>query len=198
MRSEEPQKLPLGKRGWREDLPGDGAMKYQLLNPFVDEPHGLVTVVIETPAGSQNKFDYNSEIDGFVLDRPIHSSLRYPFDYGFVPNTLARDGDPVDAVVIIAQPTFPGCIVRARVIGVMDMEDEAGDDEKIICTSLKDPRSAHITDIMQIAPHHLREMEHFFIHIKDLENEKWAKVHGFRGRAEALNVVKAGVLGAQP
>ncbi|MHB9099689.1 MAG: inorganic diphosphatase, partial [Syntrophales bacterium] len=153
-------------------------MNYEKLDPFFDEMTGIIRVVIETPAGSQNKYDFDNETGCFMLDRPIHSSLRYPFDYGFVPNTLAKDGDQVDAVVMIAQPTFSGCIVRARVIGVMDMEDEAGQDEKIICTPLKDPRTAHITDIEHIAPHHLREIEHFFIHIKDLEKNKWAKVRG--------------------
>jgi inorganic pyrophosphatase len=170
---------------------------FDTLTTFFSEGEGIVWVVVETPAESQNKYDFAPELNALILDRPIHSSLRYPFDYGFVPSTLAEDGDPVDAVVMIAQPTFPGCLVRARLVGVMDMEDEAGRDEKVICVPFRDPRTAHISDIKDIGAHHLREMEHFFIHIKDLEKDKWAKVNGFRGKCEALEVVRAGIQGAK-
>jgi inorganic pyrophosphatase len=164
------------------------------LNTFFDESNGIVNVIIETPAGSQNKYDYDSNSGFFILDRPIHSSLRYPFDYGFVPNTLAKDGDPVDAVIMINQPTFTGCLVRARVVGVMDMEDEDGGDEKIICVAMKDPRTSHIINIDNLPLHLTEELKHFFIHIKDLEKEKWAKVHGFRDREAAINIVRKGVI----
>jgi inorganic pyrophosphatase len=172
-------------------------MHIENLDPFFDESNGIIRVVIETPAGSQNKYDFDRQTGGFMLDRPIHSSLRYPFDYGFVPNTVAKDNDPVDALVMIAQPTFPGCIVRARVIGVMDMVDEAGQDEKIICVAFRDARTAHVAGISDIGPHQLREMEHFFVHIKDLEEGKWAKVKGFRDKIDAIEVIRAGMFRGQ-
>lgn len=163
------------------------------ISPFFDEARDLINVIVETPKGSQNKYDYDHTTGLFILDRPIHSSLRYPFDYGFVPNTLALDGDPVDIVLMINQPTYTGCLVRSRVVGVMIMEDEAGRDEKILCVADRDPRTSHITDIEHVPPHHLKELEHFFIHIKDLEKEKWARVEGFQGREVAISVIREGV-----
>lgn len=159
------------------------------LGPFFDQASGVVNVVVETPAGSQNKYDYDPQIGRFVLDRPIHSSLRYPFDYGFIPGTHAGDGDPLDAALVLNQSTFPGCVVHARVVGVMDMEDEDGRDHKLICVAATDPRMAHVQDVNQLPPHLLKEMEHFFIHIKDLEKQKWARVHGFRDRQSGLEVL---------
>ena len=166
---------------------------FEKISPFYDESKGIINVVVETPAASQNKYDYDPESGLFILDRPIHSSLKYPFDYGFIPNTLADDGDPVDVVLIIKQPTFTGCLVRTRVVGVMEMEDEDGKDEKIIGVALKDPRTSHMENIEHIPPHYQKELEHFFIHIKDLEKEKWAKVDGFFDRDKAIEIIIKGI-----
>lgn len=160
------------------------------LPPFVGAGNDLVWVVIETPTDSQNKYDYDSDLGAFILDRPIHSSLRYPCDYGFVPGTLAGDGDALDAILLISRPTFPGCVVKVQVVGMMEMADEAGTDEKIICVAASDPRHAHMKNIEDLPENLRRELEHFFVHIKDLESEKWAKVVGFRGRAEAIALIK--------
>ena len=163
------------------------------INPLPDATLGIINVVVETPGGSQNKYDYDEDSGLFILDRPIHSSLRYPFDYGFLPNTTAQDGDPVDVVVMINEPTYPGCLIPARVVGVMVMQDEAGGDEKILAVPTSDPRTSHIVDIQDVPPHSLKELEHFFIHIKDLEKEKWARVDGFYERTRAIAVIEKGI-----
>jgi inorganic pyrophosphatase len=169
------------------------AAQLHTISPLFNEELGIINAVIETPAGSQNKYDYDQVSGLFMLDRPIHSALRYPCDYGFIPNTLAKDGDPVDVVLMINQPTYPGCLVRARVVGVMIMEDEAGRDEKILSVSDRDPRLSHIMDIKDVPPNYLKELEHFFIHIKDLEQDKWAKVEGFDDKAKGISVVREGI-----
>lgn len=164
------------------------------LSPFVDDNHSLCRIIVETPANSQNKYDYDAELDVFTLDRPIHSSLRYPFDYGFVPGTQGGDGDPLDAILLIHQPTFPGCIVKVRVLGMMEMIDEAGPDAKIICVAASDPRQVHMADISDVPIAIQKELEHFFVHIKDLEGNKWAKVQSFRGRADAVALIERSIV----
>ena len=97
---------------------------------------GLVNLIVEIPAGSRNKYEYSAEAGVMVLDRVMHSSVRYPFDYGFIPNTLAEDGSPLDAMVIMAEPTFAGCLIKARPIGVLDLHDRGAYDGKIFCCLL--------------------------------------------------------------
>ena len=168
-------------------------VRFGTINPIFDEALGIINAVVETPAGSQNKYDYDPVSGLFMLDRPIHTSLRYPCDYGFIPNTLAKDGDPVDVILMINQPTFSGCLVLARVVGVMVMEDEAGMDRKILSVADSDPRASHIKDIQDVPQTFLAELEHFFVHIKDLEQEKWARVDEFRDKAMAILVIKEGI-----
>jgi inorganic pyrophosphatase len=163
------------------------------LAAFVDEERGLVRMIVETPAGSQNKYDWDEEAGLFVLDRPIHSALRYPFDYGFIPGTLGGDGDPVDAVLFLRQPTFPGCLVVARIVGLIKMRDEGGEDDKILCVADRDPRARGYEDLQDLPAHWLREIEHFFVHIKDLEKERWAEVEGFHDRQHGIESVREGV-----
>lgn len=167
--------------------------QFHAIPPLFDETLGIINAVVETPAGSQNKYDYDHVSGLFMLDRPIHTSLRYPCDYGFIPNTLAKDGDPVDVVLMINQPTYPGCLVRARVVGVMVIEDESGMDKKILSVADSDPRASHIIDIQDVPETFLKELEHFFVHIKDLEQDKWAKVEGFRDKATAILAIKDGM-----
>jgi len=130
---------------------------------------GLVNLVVEIPAGSRNKYEYCEEAGIMALDRVLHSSVRYPFDYGFVPNTLAEDGAPLDAMVIMQEPTFAGCLIKARPIGVLDMHDSGAYDGKLLCVPVADPRQKGITSIRQIAPNQLEDVAEFFRTYKSLE-----------------------------
>ncbi len=130
---------------------------------------GLVNLVVEIPAGSRNKYEYCAEAGIMALDRVLHSSVRYPFDYGFVPNTLAEDGAPLDAMVIMQEPTFAGCLIKARPIGVLDMHDFGAYDGKLLCVPVADPRQKGITSIRQIAPNQLEDVAEFFRTYKSLE-----------------------------
>ncbi|MCP9849335.1 inorganic diphosphatase [Cyanobium sp. Morenito 9A2] len=130
---------------------------------------GLVNLVVEIPAGSRNKYEYIPAAGVMALDRVLHSSVRYPFDYGFVPNTLAEDGAPLDAMVIMEEPTFAGCLIAARPIGVLDMIDSGLPDGKLLCVPAADPRQDSIRSIRQIAPNQLEEVAEFFRIYKNLE-----------------------------
>lgn len=160
------------------------------LPPFASEGEGVVHVLVECPAGSANKYDYDEALGALILDRPIHSALRYPGDYGCVPGTLSEDGDALDAIVLAQNPTLPGCIVRARVLGVLRMEDEDGPDPKLVCVPARDPRTADYASVEDLPAHTRAELEHFFTRIKDLEPEKWARVAGYESRRAALEVVR--------
>ena len=151
---------------------------------------GEAVVFVEIPAGSRNKYEYDEELGGVVLDRRLFTSMSYPADYGFVKGTLAEDGDPLEALVLVADPTFPGCRVRVRPVGVFHMEDEEGVDEKLICVPLRDPVWSEMHDIHDVPAPFRREIEHFFQVYKDLE-EKETQTSGFGNRAEALEVIAA-------
>jgi inorganic pyrophosphatase len=130
---------------------------------------GLVHLLVEIPAGSRNKYHYDATYGLMVLERVLHSSVRYPFDYGFVPNTLAEDGCPLDAMVIMEEPSFAGCLITARPIGILDMADGGSYDGKLLCVSVSDPRQRSITSISQIATVQLEEVAEFFRTYKSLE-----------------------------
>jgi len=130
---------------------------------------GLVNLVVEIPAGSRNKYEYNEQAGVMALDRVLHSSVRYPFDYGFVPNTLAEDGAPLDAMVIMEEPTFAGCLIRARPIGILDMIDSGAHDGKLLCVPCADTAKTGLRSIHQIAPNQLEEVAEFFRTYKSLE-----------------------------
>ena len=142
-------------------------------------------VTIEIPKGSRNKYEVDHETGRIRLDRRLFTSTAYPTDYGFVENTLGEDGDPLDALVLVGEPTFPGCRIRVRPVGVFHMTDEKGPDEKVICVPLKDPAWSRVYDIHDLAPEYREEIEHFFEVYKALEPGK--AVEGFRwvGRADA-------------
>ena len=123
---------------------------------------GLLNLVVEIPAGSCNKYEFSQDVGVMALDRVLHPSIRYPFDYGFVPNTLAEDGSPLDAMVIMAEPTFAGCLIKARPIGVLDLYDLDVYDGKILCVPDADPRQDEIRSIRQIAASQLEEVAEFF------------------------------------
>jgi inorganic pyrophosphatase len=145
---------------------------------------GLIEVVVEIPRGSRNKYEFDKERGVLVLDRVLYSSVHYPTDYGFIPGTLALDGDALDALVVVDEPTFPGCHVTARPIGVLDMQDEKGPDQKILAVPVGDPRFASIRDLHDIDQHWLREIENFFQTYKALE-DKWTDVVGWEDAAAA-------------
>ena len=128
-----------------------------------------VEAVIEIPAGSRNKYEYDSRRQIFRLDRVLYSSVHYPTDYGFIINTLAEDGDHLDVLVIVEEPTFPGCHVPVRPVGVLDMIDVNGEDQKILAVPVGDPRFAKMLDIDDLSPHWLAEIENFFGTYKTLE-----------------------------
>lgn len=149
-------------------------------------------VVIEIPRGSRNKYEVDHETGRVYLDRVLFTNFVYPTDYGFFENSLGGDGDPVDALVLLEYPVFPGVGLKVRVVGMLRMEDDGGIDEKLLCVPVKDPRFAHLQDINDVPEQTRNEIEHFFAHYKDLEPGKWAKLNGWANRAEAEQVLKEG------
>ncbi len=141
---------------------------------------GLLNVLIEIPAGSKNKYEYDKDLQAFALDRVLYASVQYPYDYGFIPNTLADDGDPLDGMVIIDQPTFPGCVIVARPLGMLEMIDGGDRDEKLLCVPAKDPRYAEFKSLSDLAPHRLEEIAEFFRTYKNLEKKK-TEILGWQG-----------------
>ena len=141
----------------------------------------LMEVIVEIPRGSRNKYEYDHERHLIRLDRRLFSATFYPADYGFVPDTLAEDGDPLDALVLIDEPTFPGCLVETRPVGVFWMSDEKGPDAKIISVACGDPMWEAVKDLEGLPPHLTFEIAHFFDVYKDLEPGKLTKVDGFEG-----------------
>lgn len=148
-----------------------------------------ISVVIEIPKGSRNKYEYDQERNVIKFDRMLFSSVHYPSDYGYIPGTLAEDGDPLDALVLVWEPTFPGCLIESKPIGVFVMADEKGPDEKILCVPVMDPLWNHISELDQAPPHLLKEIQHFFSIYKDLEG-KSVSVTGWKGRKEAELVIQ--------
>ena len=148
----------------------------------------VVEVFVEIPKGSRNKVEWNPRTRRFELDRMLFSAVHYPGDYGFVLDTFGGDGDPLDALVILSEPTFPGCTIRARVVGVFWMTDDKGRDTKILCVPDSDPRWASVRELEHVPDHLLAEIGHFFSIYKDLEG-KTVVVDGFGGREEALGEI---------
>jgi inorganic pyrophosphatase len=152
---------------------------------------GSLDVVIEIPRGSRNKYEYDHEHHVIRLDRRLFSATVYPADYGFIPDTLAEDGDPLDALVLLEDPTFPGCWVRSRPIGVFWMEDEKGPDAKIICVPVHDPVYEEVVSLDELRPHLLDEIQHFFDVYKMLEPDKHSATRGYEGRDAAFREIQA-------
>lgn len=146
-------------------------------------------VIIEIPAGCRNKYEMDHESGRIRLDRTLFTPMVYPADYGFIEDTLGKDGDPLDALVLLDEPTFPGVAIEVRPVGVFRMEDEHGQDAKILGVPAHDPRWEHVTDVDEVSRWKREQIQHFFAHYKDLEPEKFATVHGFGDRAEAERIV---------
>jgi len=148
-----------------------------------------VEIVVEVPQGSRNKYEMDHTSGRIRLDRMLFTSTRYPLDYGFIPDTLAEDGDPLDAMIMLGEATFPGCTVTARPVGVFWMSDEHGPDAKILAVPAADPRYADLREIDDVPGHLRREITQFFDIYKDLEPNKATDVRGWQDRASAEQVI---------
>ncbi|MHA6798066.1 inorganic diphosphatase [Bounagaea algeriensis] len=148
-------------------------------------------VVIEIPKGYRNKYEVDHESGRIRLDRTLFTATQYPADYGFIEHTLGEDGDPLDALVLIQEPTFPGCLVTARPIGMFRMRDEKGGDDKIIAVPSDDPRQEHLRDIHHVPEFDKLEIQHFFEVYKDLEPGKSVEGATWAGRTEAEEEINA-------
>ena len=147
-----------------------------------------VTVMVEIPKGSRNKYEFDREKRLLKFDRMLFSAVHYPSDYGFILDTLADDGDALDALVLVWEPTFPGCIIEAKPVGLFKMWDEKGLDEKILCVPISDPFWNYIERLSDVPPHLLQEIEHFFKIYKQLEKKKTG-VEGWRNREAAIRAI---------
>ncbi|HKP29416.1 MAG TPA: inorganic diphosphatase, partial [Gemmatimonadales bacterium] len=152
----------------------------------------VLTAVIEIPRHSRNKYEIDKDTGMFRLDRVLHSAVHYPGDYGFIPQTLGDDGDPLDIVLMMTAPVFPGCLVDVRPVGIFHLVDRGDSDEKIIAVPTRDPFTDEIRDIKDIRSHALLELEHFFQVYKDLENVR-VETRGFDNAKAAKKVILAAV-----
>lgn len=151
-----------------------------------------IKIFVEIPKGSVQKYEYDEELGAIKLDRTLYSPMYFPFEYGFIKDTLGEDGDPLDVVLLASNPTFPGCIVKARPVGYLEMEDEAGIDTKIIAVpdSKIDPRFVNIEDVKDIPEHTKKEIKEFFENYKNLEPGKWVKLKEFKSKEEAEKMIE--------
>ncbi|MBS7616892.1 inorganic diphosphatase [Candidatus Bathyarchaeota archaeon] len=158
--------------------------------PCGDKPPEILNMIIEVISGSRDKYEYNIKWETFVLDRIIPSSVVFPVEYGFVPQTWYDDEDPLDIMVLSYEPLEVGCLVKVRVIGALIMEDEKGEDPKILSVLVNDARFDGYKDISDVHPHKLREIQEFFETYKRLEPRKWVKIKGWKNAEEAMKIVE--------
>jgi inorganic pyrophosphatase len=158
--------------------------------------YGIINVLIEIPAGSKNKYEFDKDLNAMALDRVLSSSVQYPYDYGFIPNTLGNDGDPLDGMVMMDQPTFPGCVIAARPIGMLEMIDGGDRDEKILCVPDKDPRYANVKSLKDVPQHRLDEISEFFKTYKNLE-KKVTEILGWKDVDAVMPLVQECVAAAK-
>ncbi len=173
-------------------------MDISKLSPGGDPPHDI-NVVIEIPEGSVVKYEIDKESGALFVDRFLFTAFSYPANYGFIPGTLSEDGDPTDALVLTPSVVVPGCVIRARPIGMLGMEDEKGPDEKIICVP-HDKVHTQFTDVKSVddLPQITRDViEHFFKTYKDLEKGKWVKITGWEGREAAEAAISKSIAAAK-
>ena len=163
-------------------------VNYLQLPPGSDIPH-RINAIIEIPKGSSNKFEYDKDMNVFKLDRTLYSPVHYPGAYGFVPQTLAEDGDPLDVLVIIDGPTFTGCVMEVRPLGVLIMRDDKGLDHKILAVPVEDPRMHEVFGLHHLPSHYLKEVDYFFHIYKDLEG-KQSDTYGWEDRTVAFQVIE--------
>lgn len=164
--------------------------------PIGDNPPIEVNVIIEVPLRSDPiKYEFDKDAGAIVVDRFLYTSMFYPCNYGFVPHTLSDDGDPVDVMVIGRMPVQPGAVLAARVIGMLELEDEAGGDEKILAVPAPKitPLYEKVNSYTDIAEIDLQRLQHFFEHYKDLETEKWVRVGGWKDRDDAARCIEEAI-----
>jgi inorganic pyrophosphatase len=158
--------------------------------PSGDKDSNTVNVIIEVVSGSRDKYEYNLKWDAFVLDRVLHSSVVFPVEYGFIPQTWYDDNDPLDIMVMSYEPLEVGCVVKVRPVGVLIMEDEEGEDPKVLSVPVNDPRFDGINDISDVHPHKLKEIQEFFETYKRLEPHKWVKFKTWKNAKEAKKIIE--------
>lgn len=163
-------------------------MPNYLALPIGDGAPDEVNAVIEIPRGQTNKYEYDKQLHVFRLDRNLHSPVHYPGDYGFIPSTLSDDGDPLDVLVLVDAPSFPGCLMTVRPIGILEMVDQGNEDEKILAVGTNNPIYKDVRDYSGIYPHLLLEIEHFFSIYKELE-AKTTRIVGWQDAARAREIV---------
>jgi len=151
----------------------------------------IFDVTVEIPKGNRNKYEVDHHSNRIRLDRTLFTATQYPADYGFIDNTLGQDGDPLDALVLLDVPTFPGCLITCRAIGMFRMTDEAGGDDKVLVVPATDPRHEHLRDIHHVPEFDRLEIEHFFTVYKDLEPGKSVEGSNWTGRVEAEAEIQA-------
>lgn len=154
--------------------------------PTGPDPPSIIHVVIEMTKGSENKYEYDGDLGAFMLNRVLYAF--FPCDYGFIPQTLDLDGDPLDLILLINQPTFTGCIATARPIGVMEMLDEGREDSKILAVSTTDPRFKSLHDVEEVQESIIKQLTYFFNHYKEPEG-KQTRVLGWKGKDEAKKLI---------
>lgn len=147
-------------------------------------------ITIEIPKGQRNKYQADHDTGRIRLDRYLYTSMGYPVDYGFIEDSLGEDGDPLDALVLLPEPVFPGVMITVRPVGMFQMVDEAGGDDKVLCVPAGDPRWDHITDIGDVPSFEIEAIEHFFVHYKDLEPGKYVNAGDWANRQAAESEVK--------
>lgn len=157
------------------------------LDPGPDCPE-IVRLIVEIPKNSANKYEYDGNVGLFRLDRALYSPMHYPGDYGFIPGTLAEDGDPMDVLMLVSEPSFTGCITDVRPVGILNMEDSEEGDQKVLAVPTRNPRYDQIHTMDQIFPHVRREIEHFFTIYKELEG-RVTRLQGWGGPAEARRAI---------
>lgn len=167
------------------------------MNPLHDldvgpKPPAILNAYVEIPGGSRNKFEVDKATGVLRFDRLLFSAVHYPGDYGFIPRTLAEDGDALDVLILITVPTFPGCLIEVRPIGMFQMRDEKGIDHKVLAVPLSDPFMDEYHELDDVPPHTLREIDHFFAVYKELEGKETV-TNGWSGRDEAIAAVEDSV-----
>ena len=170
-----------------EITPGKVRTNYLVL-PVGEGAPAEVNAVIEIPRGQTNKYEYDKQLHVFRLDRNLYSPVHYPGDYGFIPSTLSDDGDPLDVLVLVDAPSFTGCVMTVRPIGILEMVDQGREDEKILAVGTNNPIYESVHDYNELYPHVLREIEHFFTIYKELE-AKTTRIVGWQDAARARTIV---------
>lgn len=161
-----------------------------------DNPPESLNVIIEVPTGGEPvKYEFDKPSGALFVDRILHTPMRYPANYGFIPHTLGEDGDPLDALVVARSPVVAGAVVKCRPIGVLKMEDDGGGDEKLLCVPVNStfPYYANVASYSDMPPIVLQQIEHFFAHYKDLEPGKWVKLGGWGDVDEAKAIILQGI-----